>query len=141
MKKTKANTTYFDKITENTELGVPMTPGRWASKPIYKDVTILYMKGPIGYTGLRDKEVLEKIDFAEISQKMQTNTPLIAKTFDGRTIVLNLRYMTKCEDFTMVSRDYNSENWNFQTGIYTCRWLLPLGNKVTFSDKLTHSSY
>ena len=71
MKKIKANTNYFDKITENTKLGVPMTPGRWASEPIYEDVTILYMKGPIGYTGLRDKEILEKIDFAEISQKME----------------------------------------------------------------------
>lgn len=134
---TKLEINKLDKIVTKGWIGVPRTPGYWASEPKYKTVTCITMEGPLGFTGNNrgTMEILNQVTTKELQDKMAGNKLLTTTTFDGRTITLNLRYMVKAEDFTMVTREYLSNNTNFKTGIYTCRWLLPLHETVEWSNE------
>ena len=124
---TKLERNNIAELHTRPTIGYPMTPGHWAGKEEYKDVTKITMTKFVAF--------IEKTSPETIADLMAANRPLTAKTFDGRTITLNLRYMENAEDFTMVTRQYESQNPNFPKGTYTCRWLLPLGETVTFVNR------
>jgi len=122
--KIKLEKNNLNELHKKPTIGYPMTPGNWVGKEEYRDITKINM--------IKSQEFIEKISPETLADLMAANRPLIAKTFDGRTITLNLRYMEKAEDFTMVTRQYESQNPNFLKGTYICRWLLPLGETVEF---------
>ena len=111
-------------------IGFPMTPGSWHSTPEYKNVTKITMTSGVN----KWNEIVEQISPDILAEHMKNNIPLVATTYDGRKIILNLHYMIKAEDFTMVVRQFNNKNSNFTIGIHICRWLLPLNEKIRFSD-------
>lgn len=134
---TKLEINKLDKIITKGWIGVPRTPGQWAAEPEYKTVTCITIKGPLGYTGNNHRgiEIVEEVTTTELVYNMKNNKPLVVKTYDGRYITLNTKYMVKAENFTIATRKYLSNNTNFKTGIYTCRWLLPLHETVEWSNE------
>lgn len=130
----KLEYTQFDKIYKRNTIGYPFTPGSWCSEPEYKTVTCISMSGSLGYTGQRGMEILEQVTVAELQEAISKNKFVKAITYDNRLVILNTRYMVKAEDFTMVTRKYNSKNPSY-LGTYTCRWLLPINTKVTWINE------
>jgi hypothetical protein len=56
---------------------------------------------------------------------------LIVTDIDGRQKLLNTRYIVSVEnDLSVLSALLDSQNHNFETGIYEYRWLVKDGHKV-----------
>lgn len=127
-RKEKLEKNELNTVREDLTIGYPMTPGHWAGEPEYKNVTKITMTS--GYTYF--SELVEQVGIRSLTKASTENKPLKLKTYDGRTIILNLRYMIKAEDFTMVTRNFLNDNPNFTKGIYTYRWLLPLNETAEF---------
>lgn len=124
----------LSEVREKETIGFPRSPGYWAGKEEYKKVTIITMTCGGGLGGSKWEEIVEYVSQTVLSNHMEKGKPLSVTTYDGRKILINLNYMVKAENFTIVEKKFYSNNTNFETGLYTCRWLLPLDEKVRFVD-------
>lgn len=131
----KLERNHLNEIYTKDVVGVPMTPGHWTDAPDSREVTRITMTAGGGMGGSKWTETVDSVSQRHIEEAMSKNLPLLVRTYDGRSVLLNLRFMVKAENFTMVTRHYESHNKNFKTGVYTCRWLLPLNTTVRFANE------
>ena len=132
--KVKLEQNHLSQIYKKPTIGVPMTPGKWTSEPSYKKVSVINTNKPIFNTPLGHL-VTEHIPIKEFYDALNENCPMFLITYDDKGIKINPKYIVSIQDFTLVTRKYHSENPNFPTGEYTCRWLLPLNETVEFVDE------
>jgi hypothetical protein len=59
---------------------------------------------------------------------------ILVKTWKGKNKIINKRYIVDIEDFDIAFAEYNSENYNFEKGIYTCYYLVEPGHELTLVD-------
>ncbi len=135
MKETELKLYSYEAYKNKDGIGYPRTPGHWTSPVTYKNVTRITIIKGYGF-GNQSKDIYGKqIQDDEFIRNAQNNVPIKMKTLNGETILINPAYIVTKKDFTMAIRKYYSENKNFETGEYTCHWLLPLKTKAIFYDE------
>lgn len=123
--------TNFEEVSYDNTKGKPMTPSHWDKNGVsYKQVTEIHMTAGGGMGGSYWKEYVERIDLEDLVQR----SCIVAKTWDGKTIALNLNYMVKARQLTIASAVLHSENTNYKTGAYQYNWLVEDGHKITLVD-------
>ena len=124
--------TSFDKVYEYDTVGKPMTPSYWDKKGVtYKKVTEIHMSAGGGIGGSYWHEYVERIDLEDLVNR----DCLVTKTWNGKTIALNLKYMVKARQLTIASAVLHSQNYNYPKGAYTYNWLVEDGHKIRLEDE------
>ena len=132
VKGNKLTKIYFDKIYTNGTVSRPMTPGQWASQMTYMPVTRLGISCGGGVGGSHWFEYVDTIDFSEF---IENTEPMIkVKTWNGKEMVINKNFIVDLENFEIAHAKYNSQNWNFEQGIYDCYYLVEPGHRLTLVD-------
>lgn len=124
---------FLDKVCKDKIIKRPRTPSIWLGEPLYHDVAQIRMaKGENVILILGNDETLKSIQ-----EKANSNEPIVTvNTFDNRTVYLNTSFIISAEVLTIVEQRLHSDNNFFATGDYVCRYLLPKGQTVTFSNAL-----
>lgn len=122
----------LDSVYKKIFVGVPMTPGNWVSKTAeYVPVTRLCMSCGGGMGGSKWYEYVNRIPLDELSEKKT----IVATTWDGKRKLINMDYVVKAEEFTIMKAVYISMNPNFPTGEYLVARLVEDGAKVSLINE------
>jgi hypothetical protein len=118
----------FENIYTNNTIGQPMTPSKWVSnKPTYTPITRIKMTCGGGIGGSSWYEYVKRINMENI----RPDDMLIVTDINARQKLLNTRYIVSVEnDLSVLSALLDSQNNNFEVGIYEYRWLVRDGHKV-----------
>ena len=107
-------------------LGLPRTPARWMGAPKYTEILKLTVTCGGGMGGSRWPEYVRRIPM----NALPSNEMFIFTDIDGRTKIINTRYIVMVEQYTLVECTYYSENPYYPKGLCTVKYLVDDGQKV-----------
>jgi hypothetical protein len=132
VKADKLTRIYFDRIYTDDIVKPPMTPGKWVSDINYIPVSRIGMSCGGGVGGSFWYEYITNFDVRSFLSSR--DDMILVKTWKGKNKIINKRYIVDIEDFDIAFAEYNSENYNFEKGIYTCYYLVEPGHELTLVD-------
>lgn len=104
----------------------PMTPSVWLDdEPDVCPILRIQMTAGGGMGGSLWYEFIKGFTLEELLFRAAEGKPILAETWNGKKVVLNLNYMVKADKLTLVQRTLDSRNANFKIGQYDCYWLFP----------------
>jgi len=120
----------LDEINYDTVFGLPMTPSEWIGNVKYYPVIRINIDHDETRLILGDAKTFDAINNEGKNGKLVKITNI-----DGSTDYINTAYVKSATLLKIVERTLRSNNSNFVTGDYKCRWLIQEDAKATFINK------
>ena len=120
------NLEWFDGKTDI--ITPPLTPSKWVDNKVkYTPITRLRLSCGGGMGGAQWYENVQRIPLSDI----KPNTMLEVTDLEGRKHLVNTRYIVEADSSVTVASVYlDSQNSNFEMGVYEFSWLIKDGRRL-----------
>lgn len=118
---------HFDYVYPDAEIeiGLPMTPATWDEEEALEITPALYIQ--LG--GVQCSQV-EYIIGTDLYEFVKNKRLTVCQRYTGEDIILNTENIIKVFKISIVTVKYNSENPNFEKGIWEDKYLIKRNTKV-----------
>lgn len=120
------NLEWFDEKTDN--ITPPLSPSNWLDNEVkYTPITRLRLSCGGGIGGAQWYENVQRIPLSDI----KPDTMLEVTDLEGRKHLVNTRYIVEADSSVTVASVYlDSQNTNYEVGVYEFSWLIKDGRRL-----------